>query len=66
MYNHNANFTHCCQVCLSLLKKKKMIFMKCTSKKSNGGSVSFDFLTSVHERRSIKIDITSKLYIRAG
>lgn len=47
-------------------KKKKMIFMKCTSKKSNGCSVSFDFLTSVHERRSIKIDITSKLYIRAG
>ena len=47
-------------------KKKKMIFMKCTSKKSNGGAVSFNFLTSVHERRSIKIDITSKLYIRAG
>ena len=23
MYNHNANFTHCCQVCLSLWKKKR-------------------------------------------
>lgn len=39
MYNHNANFTHCCQVCVSLKKqnktnnrKKIMIFMKRTSK----------------------------------
>lgn len=32
---------------------------------SNGESIRGVYLTSVHERRSITIDVTSKLYIRA-
>lgn len=29
MYNHNANFTHCCQVCLSLRRKTKSFDETC-------------------------------------
>lgn len=56
MYNHNANFTHCCQVCVSLKKqnktnnRKKNYDLYETYQQSLTVSIRLSFLTSVHEK----------------
>lgn len=59
MYNHNANFTHCCQVC-----PLEKIFLKTYQQCLMDSSLLF--LTIVHERRSKTTDITSPFDIKKG